>query len=455
MCETPSMTSGEDPEGRRGSPALATVAMYEQVESGERAAEGQPIQVRAPSLMYQRVIAVGGMGSVVHVYDARLQRHLALKVLHANLAARPAELDSFMREACVTAQLDHPNIVPVHDLYVEEEAPWAGFSMKLVQGESLEQRLRSLRDTRLDEEQLALLLDVLIKVCDAVSFAHSKQLLHLDLKPSNIMIGSHGQVYVMDWGIAAKCVRDAEGRLEPAEPPRSTRGTLAYMPPEQLDRALRGVDERADVYALGATLYEILTGMPPFLASGGRADLERKARHVVLAPEQGAREPPPGLMRVALRALSHAPIDRYPNVDAFKLELERLRRGGGWFAEREFAPGEVITREGEPGHEAYIISEGSCQVFKNVGESARLLRVLGPGELFGEMAILTEGKRSATVVASTRVKVRVVTQETLLRELGQHAWVGKLVKALADRFLEADNERAALRAKLEASEPQP
>lgn len=450
------MTSAEDPEGRGASPALATVNLREHVASGERQADGEPVPIRDQRLLFQRVLAVGGMGSVVHVYDPRLQRHVALKVLHATLAQRPAELAAFVREACITAQLDHPNIVPVHDLHVDEAGGWAGFSMKMVQGDSLEQRLRALGDARLEEAALGELLDVLIKVCDSVSFAHSKLLLHLDLKPSNIMIGSHGQVYVMDWGIAAKCVRDDDGRLRPAEPPRGTRGTLAYMPPEQLDHQLARVDQRADVYALGATLYEILTGRPPFLGSGSQADLERKLRHVVLepAPEPGLA-PPPGLMHVALRALAHAPADRYATVDDLKADIVRLRHGGGWFAERQFAPGEVIMREGEAGDEAFIIADGQCQVFKRIGENERLLRVLSEGDLFGEMAILTAGRRSATVVASSQVKAWVVTRETLLRELGRHAWVATLVKALADRFLEADNERASLRAALEQLQPKP
>lgn len=415
------------------------------------AAAAAALQLRDDRLLFQRLIAKGGMGSVLHVYDLRLQRHIAMKVLHATLAEQKTELDAFLREACITAQLDHPNIVPVHELYTDSEVAWAGFTMKMVQGQSLEERLRALGAARLHEEELSFLLGVLIKVCDAVSFAHSRSLLHLDLKPSNIMIGSHGQVYVMDWGIAVKCRRDDDGHLRALEPPPSMRGTLEYMAPEQANRKLGQVDERTDVYALGGTLYELLTGRPPFAKSSQPDDITRKAAHVVppIPADGDALHPPPGLMQVALRALAATPEDRYPSVEALKADIERLRLGGGWFAVRTFEADQVIMREGDPGDEAYILAEGQCRVFKRVGEGQRLLRVLSAGDLFGEMAILTGGLRSATVLAADKVKVLVVTRETLLRELHQHSWVANLVKALADRFLEADNERAQLRAALE------
>ncbi len=446
------MSSSGDREGPGDSPAPATIAQRDPTGSGERARIHESVRLPDDRLLFERVLATGGMGFVLQVYDLRLQRRVALKVLQAEFAQHHGERDAFLREARITAQLDHPNVVPVHELYVDDDAGQAGFIMKMVQGQSLQERLRELGDARLKEDELSFLLGVLAKVCDAVSFAHSRNLLHLDLKPSNIMIGSHGQVYVMDWGIAAKCVRDSDGRLRATEFQRGTRGTVAYMAPEQLDRELREVDERADVYALGGTLYEILTGCAPFEAVGTAEDFERKAGHVVPDPHaDGAHpRPPPGLVQVALCALAPQPGDRYPSVDAFKAEIERLRQGGGWLGTRVFVPGDVIMREGDAGHEAYILAEGMCQVFKSVGGTKRLLRLLTVGDLFGEMAILTEGPRSATVIAQTEVKVWVLTRETLLRELGQQAWVAALVKSLADRFLEADEERAALRVQLEA-----
>jgi CRP-like cAMP-binding protein len=406
-----------------------------------------------PGLRFQPqgLVAQGGMASIVHAYDPLLERHLALKTLLPNLSGQPVELESFLREARVTAQLDHPNIVPVYDLVTDSEGEHACFAMKLVQGHSLAQRLRALGDRRLSPQDLPGLIDVLIKVCDAVAFAHSRRVLHLDLKPDNVMMGSHGQVYVMDWGIAVRCERDeSSGRLRPSAAQRTVRGTLAYMPCEQLETGLLSVDERSDVYALGAMLYELLTGRPPFEPRGGAEDLERLRQHVIPDPLDlpALEAPPAALCRTAMRALARDPEQRHASVVELKAELEEFVRSGGWLGARRCEPGEVLMREGEEAGEAYILLEGECDVFQQTGSAQTHLRRMRPGEVFGEIAILTRRPRSATVIAATRATVLVITRETLERELGGKHWMGLLIRALADRFREADEERARLRGEL-------
>lgn len=397
----------------------------------------------------RRTVARGGMGSIVDVYDHRMQRRVAMKVLHAELLDRPGELETFVREAQITAQLDHPNIVPVHDMGQPHEPPW--FVMKLVQGRSLAQMFRKLSAGPLPGHEIEDFIKVMIKVCDAVAFAHSRGVLHLDLKPHNIMVGSHGQVYVMDWGIAVRCQRGEDGRLRPVDAKAGLRGTLAYMAPEQARKGLTGVDERSDVYGIGGILYEFLTGRPPFEPRGVLEDLVRAADNVVLDPLESPtlRQPPPGLSAIAMRALAHDPARRYQDVVGMQAELEALLRGGGWFRERQFMPGDVIVAEGEPGDTAYIITEGHCDVFKRARERKVHLRRIGKGEVFGETAILTSGRRSASVVAVDEVTALVVTREALEQEIDSRGWLGPLVKALASRFIEADEERVRLRAAAE------
>jgi eukaryotic-like serine/threonine-protein kinase len=397
-------------------------------------------------------VAKGGMGSILDVYDHRMQRQVAMKVLHTDLVSRQGELEIFVREAQITGQLDHPNIVPVHDMGQASAPPW--FAMKLVQGHSLAEQLRRLGPGKLPGAEIEAFIKVMIKVCDAVAFAHSRGVLHLDLKPHNIMVGSHGQVYVMDWGIAVRCQRGEDGRLHPIEAKKGLRGTLAYMAPEQARRGLAGVDERSDVYGLGAVLYEFLTGRPPFEPRGVLEDVVRVVDNVVLDPLEAPtlRQPPPGLAAIATRALARDPDERYPDVPALQAELEALLRGGGWFHERQFAAGTAIVREGDPGDAAYIVVRGSCDVFKRSGERSVHLRRIGPGEVFGETAILTSGRRTASVVAVDEVSVLVVTRDALERELDARGWLGPLVRALAQRFREADEERAELRSRLAADE---
>jgi CRP-like cAMP-binding protein/tRNA A-37 threonylcarbamoyl transferase component Bud32 len=399
-----------------------------------------------PRFEMRREVAAGGMGVVLDVFDHTTRRRVAIKVLHPSLASRIDEISLFIAEAHVTGRLDHPNIVPVHDLYIDP-ARGAFFVMKLIEGDTLSTLVRKGLEEAPDGRALERLLGVFLKVCEAVEFAHSRSVIHLDLKPSNIMVGSHGQVYVMDWGIAVECRRDSKGRLRPTAGRRSARGTLAYMPPEQLAVDLAGLDERADVYGLGAILYEMLTGEPPFLPLGDSRDTERLRDHVVPPPAAVIKDRllPPGLCAIAMRALARDPEARYPSVQALQADVESFLRGGGWFASRTFVPGEEIVAEGEIGDAAYIIVEGECEVVQGSGSARIHLRRMQPRDVFGETALLTSGRRTATVVALTEVTVLVVTRDSLERELSARGWLGKLVHVLAHRFREVDAERAALR----------
>lgn len=399
-----------------------------------------------PRFELRREIAAGGMGTVLDVFDHAMRRRVAIKSLHSSLASRVDEIALFVAEAHVTGRLDHPNIVPVHDLYLDPSRG-AFFIMKLIEGDTLAALARESLLADPDGRALERLLGVFVKVCEAVEFAHSRSVLHLDLKPSNVMVGSHGQVYVMDWGIAVECRRDQKGHLRPIGSRRGVRGTIAYMPPEQLSTDLTSLDERADVYGLGAILYEILTGRPPFLPVGDYRDPARLRSHTVPPPTSlvESRLLPPGLCAIAMRALSREPDARYPSARAMQEDIEAFLRGGGWFAARSFAPGGEIVREGEVGDTAFIIVEGECEAMQGAGPNPRRLRKMHAGEIFGEMALLTAGPRTATVVALTEVSVLLVTRESLEREIKGRGWLGALIRVLAQRFREVDAERAALR----------
>jgi serine/threonine-protein kinase len=146
-----------------------------------------------------------------------------------------------------------------------------------------------------------------------------------------------------------------------------------------------------------------------------------------------------------MKALSKRREDRYTSVAEFREDVEDFLRGGGWFATQVFSPGSVIVQQGDPAEVAYIIVGGSCEVFKTTDGARSLLRVLGPGDVFGETAILTGEPRSASVVAIDEVTTKVVTREALQRELGRGSWAGAFVKALAERFRDVDEKLARLR----------
>ncbi|MEO1337723.1 MAG: serine/threonine-protein kinase, partial [Myxococcota bacterium] len=207
--------------------------------------------------------ARGGLGRILEAQDHRLGRTVAIKELLSKDMRAQAR---FIREAKITARLEHPNIVPIHEAGHWPQGP-RFYAMKLVRGTTLASRLE---DAVNDEERLRL-VPHLIDVADAVAYAHSQGILHRDLKPSNVMVGPFGETVLIDWGLA-KDLRDSESDLPSSSDGMSPSifetsdgivvGTPPYMPPEQA-RA-QPLDERADVYALGAMLYHVLCGRRPY-----------------------------------------------------------------------------------------------------------------------------------------------------------------------------------------------
>ncbi len=220
--------------------------------------------------------ARGGLGRVVRAVDKRLGRTVAVKELLKKNASNEAR---FMREAMITARLEHPGIVPVHEAGRSPNGdPY--YVMKLVEGKTLKEQIAACDSLR---ERLALLPHV-IAVADAVGYAHSEGVIHRDLKPSNIMVGAFGETIVVDWGLAHDRKRDLpeleDGAHESSSGsgPWSTVsgkvvGTPAYMSPEQARGEI--VDERCDVYAIGCVLYELLCGTPPHADVTPQATLDR------------------------------------------------------------------------------------------------------------------------------------------------------------------------------------
>jgi serine/threonine-protein kinase len=243
------------------------------------------------------------------------------------------------------ARLDHPAILPVYDSRIDERGV-AFFSMKLVNGETLEDTLTWAASLRLDPEFLRDLIEVFVKVCEGVAFAHGRGILHLDLKPSNVMVADFGRVYVIDWGVALPFVKGPfESGAAPV--PVSNRGGLLvgtphYMAPEQLNGMNEHLDERTDVFALGAILYQILTGEPP-------RDLERPiafgAPLEITPPESIAGDAfvPGALSRIAMKAMSHDPADRYGSVDEMTREVRMfLARSNAFDGDRPDADSKLL-----------------------------------------------------------------------------------------------------------------
>ncbi len=407
-------------------------------------------------------IARGGMGSVRRVYDTLLRREVAMKIGDPGNPSYAQTALRFMEEAQITGQLDHPNIVAVHDLGTGNDGVGVFFTMKLVEGETLTSYIRNLHRADYDHRAIERVLLIFLKICDALSFAHSRGVVHRDLKPDNVMVGSHGQVYLMDWGVALLSRATDVPRGEPLPSPvtlssdlsNETRdetgaivGTFEYMAPEQAWGRTRDIDARTDVFGLGAILYQLLTGRGPNAAENAFETLQRAQRGRADPPESHRAWPhlPPGLCRITMKALSKNRDERYPSVADMREDVEELLRGGGWFDTRVFPPGTILVQQGETAEAAFIIASGTCDVYREVGADRVALRRLGPGDVFGETAVLTGEPRTASVVAVDEVTLKIVTRDALERELGRASWSGAFVRALAERFRDVDERLAQLR----------
>ncbi len=303
-----------------------------------------------------RKFGAGGMGQILLVHDAHLGRDVALKQLLTHMVGgatytRTASgaptasvltvpmIARFLQEARVTGQLEHPSIVPVYELGYRSDGSLY-YTMKLVRGRTLQEGIEQAGSLR---ERLNLLTHFL-DLCHALAYAHSRGVVHRDLKPLNVMIGEFGETVLIDWGIAkirgtqdvqAKELVESIQMLRVGETGATVKtmygqamGSPYYMPPEQAVGDIDKIDERSDVYALGAILYVLLTGQPPYFGLKAREFLEKVKSFPPKPPRAIAPDVPPELAAVCEKAMAHKPEDRYPTAKQLADEIQQYISGG-------------------------------------------------------------------------------------------------------------------------------
>ena len=308
------LTQEDDEAERTGSYAV-----------GSATSGGQRFRILRPH-------ARGGLGAVFVALDGELHREVALKQILGEHADDLVSRQRFVAEAEITGGLEHPGVVPVYGLGTDTVGrPY--YAMRFIKGESLKEAIAQFHQLTGGELELRQMLRRFVDVCNAVDYAHLRGVIHRDLKPANIIVGKHGETLVVDWGLAKTVGRadelTEESTLAPVSSgssetlPGSVLGTPGYMSPEQARGDLRRMGVRSDVYSLGATLYCLLTGKPPFEGDDVGAVLRAVQEGRFQRPSQ--REPAidKALEAVCLKAMARAPDDRYPTPKDLTDDLER------------------------------------------------------------------------------------------------------------------------------------
>ncbi len=405
-------------------------------------------------------VARGGMGAILRVWDADLRRHLAMKVIlgrgessasGATPQVEPTQLARFLEEAQVTGQLDHPGIVPVHELGLDSEGR-VYFTMKLVKGRDLKAVFDLVFESKEGWNETRA-LSVILRACEAMAYAHKKGVIHRDLKPANIMVGNFGEVYVMDWGLArvlgqkdrhdiriapefpsslasVKTERRDE-REELSDSPIVTMdgdvmGTPAYMSPEQARGEVEKLGPRSDVYSMGALLYHLLGRRAPYIPAGARDSNRTVLQWVLEGPPKRLHElrqgVPAELTAICEKAMARDASQRYPDTLALAEDL------------RAYLEHRVVGA-----YEAGAFAEAKKWVERNKPLAASLAGVI----------VLLVGGLTTSLVFKARADENAALASRRADETAEQARIAKTNADLAEarRVTAEANEQAARREK--------
>jgi len=299
--------------------------------------------------------AAGGMGTVWLARDTYIGRDVALKELRPETASAGSVPFRFLREARITAQLEHPGVVPVYELGRDPDTGRAFYTMRFIRGHTLTEAVKTFHEHRLagqeDPLELVTLLSAFVSVCNTIAYAHSHGIVHRDLKGENIVLGEFGEVIVLDWGLAKRLQAADEEDEAPSDAsaedlPQSAgetvmgqvMGTPAYMSPEQAQGRMDLIGPATDIFGCGAILYEMLTGGPPFHGENTVSVVQRALRVEITPPREIWPEVPPALEAACLKAMARSPEDRFGSASEFGREIQgwqdrRRRQAEGELAE--------------------------------------------------------------------------------------------------------------------------
>ncbi|OGV65500.1 MAG: hypothetical protein A3K19_10465 [Lentisphaerae bacterium RIFOXYB12_FULL_65_16] len=458
----PGPANPADPAGKAAAAARGGVV---RVNVGKRDGDGGAVPI-AERLLQRRLpggryltkskLTEGGMGIINVVHDQDLERILAMKIMPPSLLHKPELVTEFVTEARVTSQLQHPNIIPIHDIGIDQGSASPFYTMKLVEGESLLHiidRLDADDPAYVQKYDMYALLSVFRKICDAIAYAHSRGVIHRDIKPENIMVGQFGEAILLDWGLAKVVRRQPRGEEPESKPPAAlqedlldssrtaahglVKGTLAYLSPEQAKADIRNVDRQTDVFLLGATLYHIVTRHAPYGDFEPAVALKKAEKAEYRHPRDwpAAADLPESLTELTLKAMAPDKKDRFASVALLIHDLDNHLAGRKVSTCRSYKPGEYLIRAGEIGSETYVVISGQVEISKTMEGTRIVLATPGEGAIIGELAGITQDVRTADVIAKEETEVLIISHSLLMQELRKlPPWMERIVTTLAERL---------------------
>ncbi len=398
----------------------------------------------------------GGLADVDCMFDTWLNRVDAVKKLKDRSKRDKHLVKAFITESRMMAFLNHPNIIPIYDISKDSHNNLR-YTMKAIEGKSL----CSIMDLNLssnnhNQETITQYIDIFKTLCNTMAYVHDKGVIHLDLKPENIMIGLYGDVLIVDWGNASlynkepyhKYIKKFTNDIKLAKLDHEDQdiilGTPTYMSPEQTNTPRDMLTPASDIFSLGLILYKMLTGTHPFPVDQETGDIMKEVcNSSIEAPNHLRAETPKELSRICMKMLEKDVDKRYNNLNNVVKEINRFQASGSEFTVKTYQKGDIVFNEGDSGKYAFNILSGSVEVYKTIGGGKRVLAVLGQGNIVGELALLTDNPRSATVMALEDTKIQVLKEEKIKKELSKlNPWVENMITGLSSRFTQLSDKLA-------------
>jgi eukaryotic-like serine/threonine-protein kinase len=455
---TPSVLAGYPPElveklTKRAEKIVALNRFWEgAVGNDKKSRDGEILEVKPALASYRpfKLHARGGLGEVFLAHDVSLGRDVALKLIQEERAHEHLTYERFSREARITARLQHPGVVPVYAIGAGTDGrPY--YAMRFIAGETLRAAIVRLHKPPatepLDAKHIVFqqLIRRFLSVCETMAYVHQLEVLHRDLKPSNIILGPYGETLVVDWGLA-KDMRRADTLEDQAAHGGNgsldsditfagqTLGTPSYMSPEQAAGAWAEVGRQSDVYSLGATLFEILTGQSPFPGSDLVAVIDRVRRGDLERPRRINPRAPAALEAVCLKTMARLPEGRYADARELADEIERWLADSPVHAYRE--PWAVRARRWRRRHRALVTGVSAATVIAVIGLAVLTIVLTSKNRQLDKQRTRAEDRERLALDAVKRFRDVLVRNDDLRNRPDLHGLRQVLLREPLDFFRE-------------------